>query len=77
LCRAIGDTKYLDGAASAIDAFKKFMPATVAFAGLNNVNSVNGRLIDDMESLRFAEMLKYPDLYVRLLPSPLCLQCVS
>ncbi|KAJ7868501.1 seven-hairpin glycosidase, partial [Mycena leptocephala] len=59
LCRATGDTKYLDRAASAIDAFNKFMPATVAFAGLNNVNSVNGRLIDDMESFRFAEMLKY------------------
>ncbi|KAJ7856780.1 glycoside hydrolase [Mycena leptocephala] len=54
-----GDTKYLDRAASAIDAFNKFMPATVAFAGLNNVNSVNGGLIDDMESFWFAEVLKY------------------
>ncbi|KAF7343284.1 alpha-1,2-Mannosidase [Mycena venus] len=54
-----GDTKYLDRAASAIDAFNKFLPATVAFAGLNNVNSVNGGLIDDMESFWFAEVLKY------------------
>jgi mannosyl-oligosaccharide alpha-1,2-mannosidase len=66
-CSVTGDTKYLDRAASAIDAFNKFMPATVAFAGLNNVNSVNGGLIDDMESFWFAEVLKY--LYVRLLIS--------
>ncbi|KAJ7914446.1 glycoside hydrolase family 47 protein [Mycena leptocephala] len=57
--RVTGDTKYLDRAAGAIDAFNKFMPATVAFAGLNNVNSVNGGLIDDMESFWFAEVLKY------------------
>ncbi|KAJ6588148.1 glycoside hydrolase family 47 protein [Mycena capillaripes] len=57
--RVTGDTKYLDRAASAIDSFNKFLPATVAFAGLNNVNSVNGGLIDDMESFWFAEVLKY------------------
>jgi mannosyl-oligosaccharide alpha-1,2-mannosidase len=49
----------LDRAASAIDSFNKFLPATVAFAGLNNVNSVNGGLIDDEESFWFAEVLKY------------------
>ncbi|KAJ7856773.1 glycoside hydrolase [Mycena leptocephala] len=58
-CSVAGDTKYLDRAVSAIDTFNKFMPATVAFAGLINVNSVNGGLIDDMESFWFAEMLKY------------------
>ncbi|KAJ7824748.1 glycoside hydrolase family 47 protein [Mycena olivaceomarginata] len=57
--RVTGDTKYLDRAASAIDSFNKFLPATVAFAGLNNVNSVNGGLIDDEESFWFAEVLKY------------------
>jgi mannosyl-oligosaccharide alpha-1,2-mannosidase len=73
--RVTGDTKYLDRAASAIDSFNKFLPATVAFASLNNVNSVNGGLIDDMESFWFAEVLKY--LYVhrlppcRFLPNPL------
>ncbi|KAK7042566.1 alpha-1,2-mannosidase [Favolaschia claudopus] len=57
--RITGNTKYLDRAASAIDAFNKFLPATVAFAGLNNVNSVTSSLIDDMESFWFAEVLKY------------------
>ncbi|KAJ7033729.1 glycoside hydrolase family 47 protein [Mycena alexandri] len=57
--RITGDTKYLDRAASAIDAFNKFLPAPAAFAGLNNVNSANGGLIDDMESFWFAEVLKY------------------
>ncbi|KAF8183018.1 glycoside hydrolase family 47 protein [Mycena galopus ATCC 62051] len=57
--RVTGDTKYLDRAASAIDSFNKFLPATVAFAGLNNVDSAEGGLIDDMESFWFAEVLKY------------------
>ncbi|KAF7366880.1 alpha-1,2-Mannosidase [Mycena sanguinolenta] len=57
--RVTGDTKYLDRAASAIDSFNKFLPATVAFAGLNDVNSADGGLIDDMESFWFAEVLKY------------------
>ncbi|KAJ7243612.1 glycoside hydrolase family 47 protein [Mycena haematopus] len=54
-----GDTKYLDRAASAIDSFNEFLPATVAFAGLNDVNGAEGGLIDDMESFWFAEVLKY------------------
>ncbi|KAJ7033752.1 glycoside hydrolase family 47 protein [Mycena alexandri] len=57
--RVTGDTKYLDRAASAIDSFKKYLPATVAFAALNDVNSANGGLIDDMQSFWFAEVLKY------------------
>ncbi|KAJ7643767.1 glycoside hydrolase family 47 protein [Roridomyces roridus] len=57
--RVTGDTKYLDRAASAIASFNKFLPAKVAFAGLNDVNNVNGGLIDDMESFWFAEVLKY------------------
>lgn len=54
-----GDTKYLDRASAAIDSFNKFLPATVAFAALNDVNSVDGGLIDDMQSFWFAEVLKY------------------
>ncbi|KAJ7485373.1 seven-hairpin glycosidase [Mycena latifolia] len=57
--RVTGDTKYLDRAAGAIDSFNKFLPATVAFAALNDVNNVNGGLIDDMQSFWFAEVLKY------------------
>ncbi|KAJ7927543.1 glycoside hydrolase family 47 protein [Mycena leptocephala] len=57
--RVTGDTKYLDRASAAIDSFNKFLPATVAFAALNDVNSVNGGLIDDMQSFWFAEVLKY------------------
>ncbi|KAJ7596035.1 glycoside hydrolase family 47 protein [Mycena floridula] len=57
--RATGDTKYLDRAASAIESFNRFLPATVAFAGLNDVDDVNSSQIDDMESFWFAEVLKY------------------
>ncbi|KAJ7100265.1 seven-hairpin glycosidase [Mycena belliarum] len=57
--RVTGDTKYLDRAAAAIDSFNKFLPAPVAFAALNDVNDVNGGLIDDMQSFWFAEVLKY------------------
>ena len=60
--RATGDTKYLDNAASAIESFQKYLPATVAYAGINDVNNVNSTKIDDMESFWFAEVLKY--LYV-------------
>ncbi|KAF7360386.1 alpha-1,2-Mannosidase [Mycena venus] len=57
--RVTGDTKYLDRASAAIDAFNKFLPTTVAFAALNDVNSANGGFIDDMQSFWFAEVLKY------------------
>ncbi|KAK7044657.1 alpha-1,2-mannosidase [Favolaschia claudopus] len=57
--RVTGDTKYLDRAASAIDSFNKWLPSTVAFAALNDVNSANGGFIDDMQSFWFAEVLKY------------------
>ncbi|KAF7363178.1 alpha-1,2-Mannosidase [Mycena venus] len=48
--RVTGDTKYLDRAASAIASFNKFLPTTVAFACLNNVNDITQGFIDDMES---------------------------
>ncbi|KAJ6468796.1 hypothetical protein C8R45DRAFT_1105446 [Mycena sanguinolenta] len=43
-------TKYLDRAAAAIASFNKFLPTTVAFACLNDVNDPSAGLIDDMES---------------------------
>ncbi|KAJ7109482.1 glycoside hydrolase family 47 protein [Mycena epipterygia] len=57
--RATGDTKYLDNAARAIDSFNKYLPATVGFTGIDDVNSVNTTKTDDMESFWFAEVLKY------------------
>jgi mannosyl-oligosaccharide alpha-1,2-mannosidase len=57
--RVSGDTKYLDRAAAAIDSFNEFLPATVAFAGIDDVNSADSTKIDDMESFWFAEVLKY------------------
>ena len=60
--RATGDTKYLDRAAAAIDSFNKFLPSTVGFGGIWDVNNVNSDKIDDTESFWFAEVLKY--LYV-------------
>ncbi len=57
-----GDTKYLNNAAAAIDSFNKFLPATVGFACIDDVNDPNSEKIDDTESFWFAEVLKY--LYV-------------
>lgn len=57
--RVTGDQKYLDRAASAIDSFNKFLPATVAFAPIDDVNDEDSTKIDDMESFWFAEVLKY------------------
>jgi mannosyl-oligosaccharide alpha-1,2-mannosidase len=57
--RVTGDTKYLDRAASAINSFNKYLPATVAYAGIWDVTSANSSKIDNMESFWFAEVLKY------------------
>ncbi|KDQ31758.1 glycoside hydrolase family 47 protein [Pleurotus ostreatus PC15] len=57
--RATGDTKYLDNAVAAIESFNKFLPATVGFAGINDVNNPNSTKIDDTQSFWFAEVLKY------------------
>ncbi|KAJ7163478.1 glycoside hydrolase family 47 protein [Mycena crocata] len=57
--RVTGDTKYLDRAAAAIASFNKFLPANVAFAGLNDVNNPKAGKIDTTESFWFAEVLKY------------------
>jgi mannosyl-oligosaccharide alpha-1,2-mannosidase len=54
-----GDTKYLDNAASALKSFQKYLPATVAYTGLYDVNDRGSTQIDDMESFWFAEVLKY------------------
>ncbi|KAJ6597000.1 glycoside hydrolase family 47 protein [Mycena vulgaris] len=57
--RATGNTKYLDNAARAIDSFNKYLPASVGFTGIDDVNDVNTTKSDDMESFWFAEVLKY------------------
>ncbi|KAF9226076.1 glycoside hydrolase family 47 protein [Gyrodon lividus] len=57
--RVTGDTKYLDNAASAIRSFQQYLPTTVAYTGINDVNNINSTKIDDMESFWFAEVLKY------------------
>ena len=57
--RATGDTKYLDNAAKAIQSFQKYLPATVAYAGINDVNNATSTKINDMENFWFGEVLKY------------------
>ncbi|KAF8551640.1 glycoside hydrolase family 47 protein [Imleria badia] len=57
--RATGNTKYLDNAASAIQSFQKYLPTTVAYTGINDVNNATSSKIDDMESFWFGEVLKY------------------
>ncbi|KAF8551641.1 glycoside hydrolase family 47 protein [Imleria badia] len=57
--RATGNTKYLDNAASAIQSFQKYLPTTVAYTGISDVNNVNSAKINDMESFWFGEVLKY------------------
>lgn len=63
--RVTGDTKYLDRAAKAVESFRTFLKAPVAYAGIMDVNSRTSDKIDDMESFWFAEVLKY--LYVKAL----------
>jgi hypothetical protein len=46
--RVTGNTKYLDNAARAIDAFNKYLPATVGFSGIDDVNNVNSTKDDDV-----------------------------
>lgn len=57
--RATGNTKYLDNAASAIESFQKYLPTTVAYTGLNDVNNVDSTMSNDLPSFWFAEVLKY------------------
>ncbi len=57
--RITGDTKYLDRAASAVDSFKNYLSATVAYDGIYDVDSTSSDKVDDMESFWFAEVLKY------------------
>ncbi|KAG6910026.1 hypothetical protein DXG01_013750 [Tephrocybe rancida] len=57
--RITGNTKYLDRATSAIASFRKYLPATVGFTGIEDVNDPASAKIDDMESFWFAEVLKY------------------
>ncbi|KAI0064325.1 seven-hairpin glycosidase [Artomyces pyxidatus] len=63
--RVTGDTKYLDRAVSAIEAFNKVLTVpTGGYAGINDVNDADSSQIDDTESFWFAEVLKY--LYLTL-----------
>jgi mannosyl-oligosaccharide alpha-1,2-mannosidase len=57
--RVTGDSKYLTRAASAVASFNKFLQTPTGFAGLFDVNNVNGDKVDDTESFWFAEVLKY------------------
>jgi len=57
--RATGDTKYLDNAVEALNAFQKYLPSTVGWACLNNVTDVHGSQYNDQEAYFFAEVLKY------------------
>ncbi|KAJ6547673.1 seven-hairpin glycosidase [Mycena capillaripes] len=60
--RVTGDPKYLDNAARAIDSFNQYLPATVGFTGIDDVNDINSTKVDDVSVLPifwFAEVLKY------------------
>ncbi|EPT00562.1 hypothetical protein FOMPIDRAFT_59833 [Fomitopsis schrenkii] len=57
--RITGDPKYVQRAADAVDAFLTYLPTTVAYAGINDVDSTDSTFIDDMQSFWFAEVLKY------------------
>ena len=54
-----GDPKYLANAASAVKSFQQYLPTTVAYTGIYDVNNRTSDKIDDMESFWFAEVLKY------------------
>ncbi|TDL22866.1 seven-hairpin glycosidase [Rickenella mellea] len=57
--RVSGDVKYQQRAAQAIDSINTFLAVNGAFAGIDDVNSINSTKIDDTESFFFAEVLKY------------------
>jgi mannosyl-oligosaccharide alpha-1,2-mannosidase len=56
--RVTGDPKYLDRAATAIDAFNRYLRTDTGYAGLNDVDNPRRR-IDDTETFWFSEVLKY------------------
>ncbi|KAG6377416.1 glycoside hydrolase family 47 protein [Boletus reticuloceps] len=57
--RATGDTKYLDNAVSVIQSFQQYLPTTVAYTGINDVNNKMSSKSNDMPSFWFGEVLKY------------------
>ncbi|KAF7316325.1 alpha-1,2-Mannosidase [Mycena indigotica] len=57
--RITGKSKYLDRAGDAIDSFMKYLPSTVGYASLNDVNDASRGQMDDTQSFWFAEVLKY------------------
>ncbi|KAH9917187.1 glycoside hydrolase [Fomitopsis serialis] len=57
--RITGDWKYVQRAADAVDSFLKYLPTTVAYAGINDVDATDSGFIDDMQSFWFGEVLKY------------------
>lgn len=60
--RATGNQTYLDRAKQALSAFNKVLSINGAYAGINDVNSLDGEgggFIDDTPSYFFAETLKY------------------
>ncbi|KAI0729772.1 glycoside hydrolase [Fomitopsis betulina] len=57
--RVTGDIKYVERAAAAVDSFLEYLPTTVAYAGINDVDATDSTFIDDMQSFWFAEVLKY------------------
>ncbi|KZT65305.1 glycoside hydrolase family 47 protein [Daedalea quercina L-15889] len=57
--RVTGDSKYVQRAADAVDSFLTYLPTTVAYAGIDDVDATDSAFIDDMQSFWFAEVLKY------------------
>ncbi|KIY74351.1 glycoside hydrolase family 47 protein [Cylindrobasidium torrendii FP15055 ss-10] len=57
--RITGDTKYLDRAADAVQSILKYLPASVAYDGIEDVDDEASAKVNDMESFWFAEVLKY------------------
>ncbi|KAH9833334.1 glycoside hydrolase [Rhodofomes roseus] len=57
--RITGNWKYVQRAADAVDSFLKYLPTTVAYAGIDDVDATDSAFIDDMQSFWYAEVLKY------------------
>ncbi|KAL6300417.1 glycoside hydrolase [Sparassis latifolia] len=57
--RATGDVRYYENAVSALESFETWLPAPVAYAGIDDVDATDSAFIDDMQSFWFAEVLKY------------------
>lgn len=71
--RVTGDVKYQQRAQATAETMRKLLAVNGTFAGINDVMQTNPGLIDDTQSLFFAEVLKCLEVNYRSRSCHLCL----